>query len=92
MKKRKSYGTVMIDINTHRIVDMIESREYEVVSEWLKSYPSLEVVSRDGSITYKNAIKSAHPKSKQVSDRFHLLKNLTAGYTTVCVHLPFLIR
>lgn len=67
----------MVDLNTNRIVDMIETRDYEPVCEWLKSYPHLEVVSRDGSITYKNAIETAHPKATQISDRFHLLKNLT---------------
>ena len=67
----------MVDLNTNRIIDMIETREYEPVCEWLKSYPNLQMVSRDGSITYKNAIEVAHPAAIQVSDRFHLLKNLT---------------
>ncbi|GAB6462674.1 MULTISPECIES: transposase [Bacillus] len=37
----------------------------------------LEIVARDGSITYHNAITEAHPETVQVSDRFHILKNLT---------------
>jgi transposase len=78
MRKSKSYGTLMIDFNANRIVDMIATRDYEPVSEWLKSYPNLQVISRDGSITYKNAIESSHPEAIQVSDRFHLLKNLTS--------------
>ena len=78
LKKRKSYGTIMIDIKTHRILDLIESREYEDICQWLKTYPNLQVVSRDGSITYHNAIADTHPKVVQVSDRFHLLKNLTS--------------
>ena len=41
------------------------------------SYPNLKVICRDGSITYKSAIETAHPNAMQVSDRFHLLKNLT---------------
>jgi len=69
---------MMVDIKTNCIIDMIETRECEPVVEWLKSYPNLRVVSRDGSLTYKSAIESAHPKAAQVSDRFHLLKNLTA--------------
>lgn len=76
-KKRETYGTVMIDIDTHRIVDMINSREYDDIVTWLKTFPNLKVVSRDGSITYSNAIKDSHPGAIQVSDRFHLLKNLT---------------
>lgn len=69
----------MVDIDTHRVVDLIESRDLEDVKNWLCSFPNLVVVSRDGSITYKNAITSSHPDALQVSDRFHILKNLT-GY------------
>lgn len=76
-KKCETYGTVMIDIDTHRIVDMIKSRDYEDIVTWLKTFPNLKVVSRDGSITYSNAIKDSHPGAIQVSDRFHLLKNIT---------------
>lgn len=71
----------MIDIKTHRILDMIDSREYKAVKDWLKTYKNLHIVSRDGSIVYRNAITSAHPNAIQVSDRFHLLKNLTSYAT-----------
>lgn len=67
----------MVDIHTHKIIDMIDSREPEDVVNWLKTYPNLRVVSRDGSITYRNAIFKAHPRVIQVSDRFHLYKNIT---------------
>lgn len=67
----------MIDIETHRIIDMIESRQEEDVTEWLKTYPNLEIISRDEGIVYKSSSDKAHPKVKQVSDRFHVLKNLT---------------
>ena len=78
LKKGATYGTIMIDFDTHRIVDMIPSRDYKDVKEWLEGYTNLTLVSRDGSITYRNAITEALPKAKQVSDRFHLLKNLTS--------------
>lgn len=67
----------MIDIESRKIVDILESRDYEEVKEWLKTFPNIEIVSRDGSIVYNKAIKDAHPKSIQISDRFHILKNLT---------------
>jgi transposase len=69
----------MIDIDSHKIIDMIESRDLSAVKTWLSSYPNLAIVSRDGSITYKNTISQSHPSAIQVSDRFHILKNLT-GY------------
>lgn len=68
----------MVDIASHRIVDMIDSREHDAVKKWLQTYPNLHMVSRDGSITYHNAIAEAHPGAIQISDRFHLLKNLTS--------------
>jgi transposase len=77
IKKGNIYGTVMIDIETRKIIDMIESREREKVTEWIRSYPNIEVVTRDGSSSYKRAIKEANKKIIQISDRFHLIKNLT---------------
>lgn len=66
----------MVDLNTHRIVDLLPSRESIDVANWLKEYPNIVVVSRDGSTSYANAISLAHPNAYQVSDKFHLIKNL----------------
>jgi transposase len=76
-KKGRKYGSMLVDLKSNRIIDMIETRDVEPVTEWLKSYPNIELVSRDGSIEYKKAIEAAHPAATHVSDRFHLLKNLT---------------
>ncbi|WP_280528554.1 transposase [Tissierella praeacuta] len=76
-KKRYSYGTIMVDLDSHRIIDILDSRDKEPVIEWLRNYPSIEIVSRDGSQVYASAITEAHPGAVQISDRFHLLKNLS---------------
>ena len=67
----------MIEIDTHKIIDLIESRTEEDVTEWLNTYPNIEIISREGGYIYKNASDKSHPNAKQVSDRFHMLKNLT---------------
>ena len=77
MKKRHKYGTVMVDIETNKIVDILNSREVDKVAEWLKQFKNIDTVSRDGSVTYNSAIENAFPNAIQISDRFHLLKNLT---------------
>lgn len=56
---------------------MIYSRESAEVAEWLRTYPNIRIVSRDGSMMYASAISAAHPEAIQVSDRFHLIKGLT---------------
>ena len=97
IRKGHTYGTVMVDIETHRIIDVIDSREVEPVSEWLKTFPSLRFVSRDGSVSYKSAITKANENIEQISDRFHLLKGLTdaakkfmTGYFKANIGLPIL--
>lgn len=67
----------MVDIEKHKIVDLIASRDRKDVEAWLSTFPNIKIVSRDGSIIYRKAIESALPNALQVSDRFHLLKNLT---------------
>lgn len=67
----------MVDTEIHKIIDMIDSRDGEAVTNWLKTFPNLQIFSRDGSITYRNAINQAHENNLQVSDRFRILKNLT---------------
>lgn len=86
-KKRHTYGTIMIDIDTHRIIDLLPSREIEDVAEWLSSFPNLEIVSRDGSVSYNSAVKQANENIIQISDRFHLLKGLTDAAKKVITSL-----
>lgn len=77
LKKREKYATVMIDIETRKVVDILNSRDLEDVKKWLSKYPNIELVCRDGSITYKKAVTDSHREAIQVGDRFHILKNLT---------------
>ena len=76
-RKRYTYGTVMVDLESHRIIDIIDSRETKDVEKWLRTYPNLQVISRDGAQTYSSAATNSHPCALQISDRFHLLKNLS---------------
>ena len=77
LRKRFSYGTVMVSLENHRIIDMIPSRETSAVEKWLSTFPNIEVVSRDGASTYSSATANSHPDAIQISDRFHLIKGLS---------------
>lgn len=82
-RKRHTYGTVMIDIKTRCIIDILNSRDTQDVANWLKEYPNLKVIVRDGSISFKAAIDASHPNAIQVNDRFHILKNLVEALKKV---------
>ena len=77
LRKRFSYGTVMVDLDTHRIIDLIPSRDVADIMKWLAEYPNIEVVSRDGAQIYASAAEGVFPGVMQVSDRFHIIKGLS---------------
>ena len=77
LKKRHRYGTILINAVTHRVVDMIESREKDDIIKWLKKYRNIKIFTRDGSSTYAAAMTEALPNALQVMDRFHILMHLT---------------
>lgn len=67
----------MVNHATNKAVDVLDSRDVETVSEWLKNFKNLKIVTRDGSQAYKSAITKANPEIIQVADRFHLEKNVS---------------
>jgi transposase len=75
-KKRNRYGTLILDLDSKKPIDVLNSRNTTSVQSWLREHPSIELVSRDGSRTYASAITEALPSSIQVTDRWHLLKGL----------------
>lgn len=76
LKKGNRYGTIICNLDTKKIIDVLPSRKKEDLSKWLQQYPNIKLVSRDGSLSYAAAIAESIPKAMQVSDKFHLIKNL----------------
>jgi len=77
-KRRLRYGTLICDLERGQPIDLLPDREVSTVEAWLKQHPSIDVVSRDGSSEYASAIRKGAPQARQVSDRWHLVKNLAA--------------
>src|SRR5438876_7453815 len=77
-KRRLRYGTLICDLERSWPIDLLPDRSAETVEAWLKKHPSIDVVSRDGPSEYASAIRKGAPQARQVSDRWHLVKNLAA--------------
>lgn len=75
-RKGQNYGTILIDLERGRVIDLLKSREAGDVEAWLKAHPGVEIITRDRASEYTNAASNGAPGAKQVADRWHLLKNI----------------
>ncbi len=76
LRKHLNYGTILVDLSTHKPIDLLPDRETKTLANWLKEHPGIKVVSRDRSSAYIEAIKQGAPNAIQVADRWHLLHNM----------------
>jgi hypothetical protein len=74
--KGQSYGTLMVDLERRRVVDILPDRSSTSTAAWLRGYPEVKVVSRDRHGLYAEGARGGAPRAVQVADRFHLLQNL----------------
>ena len=87
--KGQRYGTIVVDLETNDVIDLLPDRDAATVRTWLEAHPGIELVSRDRSSTYSQAASEAAHRAQQVADRWHLLKNVREAIERVFErHLP----
>ncbi|MCB8985917.1 MAG: transposase [Ardenticatenaceae bacterium] len=69
MRKRVTYGTILVDLERHRVVDLLEDRTSATLASWLKKEPAIEVITRDRSTEYALGSANGAPQAMQVADR-----------------------
>ena len=75
-KKRHTYGTVIVDGETHKPVAVLDGRNGETLKDWLKKNKHVKTVTRDRASAYAKAVEEILPECMQIADRFHLHQNL----------------
>lgn len=75
-RRQTTYGTILVDLEAHRVVDLLPDRTAATSAAWLRGHPEIDIVSRDRASEYATAARLGAPQALQVADRFHLVKNL----------------
>jgi transposase len=74
-RRRRTYGTILVDLEQQRTIDLLPTRSQVTFAQWLRQHPEVRIISRDRGGDYAAAASAAAPQAEQVADRFHLLQN-----------------
>jgi transposase len=75
-RKGTNFGTIIVDLECRRVVDLLADRVAARMADWFREHPEVEIINRDRDGLYADAARQGAPQAQQVADRFHLLKNL----------------
>jgi transposase len=77
-RKGQEYGTILVNLDRRRVVDLLPDRAAESLSEWLRQHAEIITISRDRCGLYAEGASLGAPQAQQVADRFHLILNLSS--------------
>lgn len=76
-RRGRTFGTVVVDLDAHQIIDLLPDRQADTAAAWMAAHPEITHVSRDRGAEYASAATTGAPQAIQVADRFHVCKNLS---------------
>ena len=68
IRKGRTYGTILVDLEQHQVVDLLPNWMKQTLSSWLREHPGVEILARDHSTEYAKGASEGAPDAKQVAD------------------------
>ncbi len=81
-RRGRKFGTFLVNMQTHQVIDVLADRKAETSAAWMASHPEIAYVSRDRGGDYASAATAGAPQAIQCADRFPILKNLGEALET----------
>jgi len=92
LRRGRRYGTILVDAEAHRIVDLLEDPSADALVDWLTNHPGAQVICRDRDGVYASAARRGAPDALQVADRWHLVHNLADALERFAVRVLAALR
>ena len=91
-RRGRRFGTIIIDLERRRPLDLLPDRDADQIAAWLQQHPGITAVARDRSGLYADAAARGAPAARQVVDRWHLLHNLGEALEQLLLHKRAVLR
>lgn len=75
--KGHQYGTILVDLEARRVLELLPDRTATTLTTWLAAHPSVQILTRDRSTEYAAGMHAGRPEACQIADRWHLLRNVS---------------
>lgn len=86
-RRGRRYGTILVNADTHDVIDLLEDPSADALVSWLDDHPGVQVICRDRDGVYASAATRSAPDAMQVADRWHIVHNLAAALERMAVRV-----